>query len=318
MPADDSRPPSSQEQAALRELDNLQRAIEESRRRRLRANDAFDSFLKSFNENPASRETAKAMSWQGEAPAHVPSPPRPPDRPAPQFLGAKPLNVPAAEIADPKPLPVSVPPAELVDPKPQPVSAPPGEVVDQTDHGMAAPLPGNLDAGLAKPLVAGVPKVEPWPVPAALTVAGAPRRPRPQVVALAAVAVLALLAFLAWRGQDSDPQPAAPVEAAAKVPAPAPSADAASAATTGSQAPAVALLSTTRRVWVRVTVDGVKMMEQELPADSRVPLEPRSQVVIRAGDAGAVRLAIRGADQGPIGVAGQPATKAFKIEPSDR
>ena len=64
---------------------------------------------------------------------------------------------------------------------------------------------------------------------------------------------------------------------------------------------------------MRVLVDGVKTIERELPANARVPLAATSQIVIRAGDAGAVRVAIGGVDQGPLGPAGQIATKSFKL-----
>ena len=73
------------------------------------------------------------------------------------------------------------------------------------------------------------------------------------------------------------------------------------------------MVSTLRRVWVRITVDGQKVMEQELPADARIPLTPKSQVVVRAGDAGAVRVAIAGKDQGPVGRDGEVATKSFTV-----
>jgi hypothetical protein len=45
-----------------------------------------------------------------------------------------------------------------------------------------------------------------------------------------------------------------------------------------------------------------------------MPLNATAQVVIRAGDAGAVRVAIGGKDQGPLGPAGQPATRTFAVK----
>ena len=68
-----------------------------------------------------------------------------------------------------------------------------------------------------------------------------------------------------------------------------------------------------RKVWVRVLVDGQKVIERELPADARIPLTPISQIVVRAGDAGAVRVTIAGKDQGPVGRDGEVATRAFTI-----
>jgi hypothetical protein len=40
-----------------------------------------------------------------------------------------------------------------------------------------------------------------------------------------------------------------------------------------------------------------------------------SQIVIRAGDAGAVRVSIAGKDQGAFGPAGQAATRTFTVKP---
>ena len=45
-----------EEQAALAELERLQRELEESRRRRRQANDAFDSFLRSFGTRSSSSD----------------------------------------------------------------------------------------------------------------------------------------------------------------------------------------------------------------------------------------------------------------------
>ena len=55
------------------------------------------------------------------------------------------------------------------------------------------------------------------------------------------------------------------------------------------QPPPRAEISTLRQVWIRVTVDGQKVIERELPPNTRIPLNPASQFVVRAGDAGAVR-----------------------------
>lgn len=75
--------------------------------------------------------------------------------------------------------------------------------------------------------------------------------------------------------------------------------------------PPAAELVALRRVWVRVTIDGERVLERELPADTRVPLEAGEIIVVRAGDGGAVRLSIRGEDQGVLGVDGQVITRTF-------
>ena len=72
-------------------------------------------------------------------------------------------------------------------------------------------------------------------------------------------------------------------------------------------------LTTLRPVWVRVVVDGERLLERELPAGETVPLSPRETIVLRAGDAGAVRLAIGGKDQGPLGPDGRAVTRTFDV-----
>ena len=68
---------------------------------------------------------------------------------------------------------------------------------------------------------------------------------------------------------------------------------------------------TLRRVWLRVTVDGERTLEQEVQADKLIPLTPKQVVTIRAGDAGAVRVAVNGKDTGLFGTDGFPRTKTF-------
>ena len=71
-------------------------------------------------------------------------------------------------------------------------------------------------------------------------------------------------------------------------------------------------LTTVRVSWVRVTVDGEKTIERELPAGAKIPLVARQSIVVRAGDAGAVRVTIDGKDQGSFGPDGAVATRTFQ------
>jgi len=66
-----------------------------------------------------------------------------------------------------------------------------------------------------------------------------------------------------------------------------------------------------RRVWVRVIVDGTKAVERELRADERVALPPGRTIVIRTGDAGAIRLTMNGQDRGTVGPEGEVVTRTF-------
>ena len=65
-----------------------------------------------------------------------------------------------------------------------------------------------------------------------------------------------------------------------------------------------------RHVWVRATVDGKRILERELVAGDRVPLNGRT-MVIRAGDAGAVRIVIDGQDRGILGETGIALTRTY-------
>ena len=66
-----------------------------------------------------------------------------------------------------------------------------------------------------------------------------------------------------------------------------------------------------RRVWVRVIVDGTREVERELRVDERVALPPGRTIVIRTGDAGAIRLTMNGQDRGTLGPEGEVVTRTF-------
>lgn len=74
-----------------------------------------------------------------------------------------------------------------------------------------------------------------------------------------------------------------------------------------------------RRVWVRVTVDGTREVERELQANDRIPLRAGRTIVIRTGNAGAIRLTINGEDRGTLGREGEVVTRTVKTPaPSNR
>ena len=136
------------------------------------------------------------------------------------------------------------------------------------------------------------------------------RKTRPMIVGAATVVVAALLVtwWLMSRPRDAE-MPATrardPVASQAPPPAVAPR--------PAPLDPMESALTTTRAVWVRVTVDGQRILERELPANARVPLKVEKSVVIRAGDAGAIRLVLRGKDQGALGATGEVVTRTFSV-----
>ena len=147
------------------------------------------------------------------------------------------------------------------------------------------------------------------------------KTPRLAVLAFVVVVLAAAIGWSLWpRGAapSSGPgAPAAPAPAAtapAAVPTPPPQAP--PPATPAVAAPAAvpsAEVITTRTVWLRVIVDGERVLERQLPADTRVPLTAQKTIVIRTGDAGAVRVSIAGQDQGPIGKDGQVVNRSFTM-----
>lgn len=174
---------------------------------------------------------------------------------------------------------------------------------------------------LAPPPISTEPEpTTPAEVPAGLLAHPPPNRPRrirsAGVLGAAAVSIaVAGLLIRAWRDTPpesavaSPPAPTTRVAAPARTvsPAAAPAQVAAAPAPAGAQPHVTAL----RRVWVRVIVDGNKVLERELQAGDTVPFRPGGTVVVRTGDAGAVHLSIPGHD-GPLGRDGEVVTRTFR------
>ena len=67
-------------------------------------------------------------------------------------------------------------------------------------------------------------------------------------------------------------------------------------------------ISVTRRCWVSATVDGRKEIERLLQVDDRPTLDVRRELVLRAGDAGAVQMSINGVAAKSLGKNGEVVT----------
>ncbi|MEO5894606.1 MAG: DUF4115 domain-containing protein [Vicinamibacterales bacterium] len=162
-------------------------------------------------------------------------------------------------------------------------------------------------------------------------VASAPEIPAPRVdipqfskaprIFLLVLLVVAFGGVIGWSIWHRTRTPAASVvdqapAPAETAPAPPPASEAVTPPARGPAAAPHAELTTTRSVWLRITVDGDRVLERQLPADTRIPLTPETTIVIRTGDAGAVRLAIDGKDQGVLGRDGEVVTKTFTIRPT--
>jgi cytoskeleton protein RodZ len=185
-------------------------------------------------------------------------------------------------------------------------SVPAPSAAEPADPAASAPLPASTDS----PSPAAVP-------PEALRAPAARARvslPAPALLGGALVVLLAggLLIRSLWKPAPESPPSSggsgAPVAAPAPAAAPLPAAAAAAPSSESA-------ITTVRRVWMRVIVDGERVLEREVPAGTRVPLNAEKTIVIRTGDAGAVRLAIRGEERGSLGVEGEVVTRSFAVPP---
>lgn len=272
------------ERAALGELERFRREIERYRRQREAVHQEFDLFVSSFPSPesvfpPERPEVTPATRVQVDGTSSRPkvaAAPPPPPAPSP--------------AAGQRRTHAGVPPAP---PSPPPF-APPRPPAASTAAPVQTPRARDDAAGTVRKDIAG------------------PRRSR--ALALMLLVLLAIVAGIwTWnvrRGGSGQAASGAPrvtqAPPAETTPRPAETAPAA-AATSES------VLTTVRRAWVRVIADGERVVERELPADTRVPFNAEKTIIVRTGDAGAVRLSIRGADQGALGRDGQVVTRTFDV-----
>jgi hypothetical protein len=260
------------ERAALEELERLADKIQSSRRQRENAVAEFETFVKTFRQDRYEQLIAQHAAEQQAAGQAAAAPGNPRDR----ALDPHPPLAGAAASAAPTPPPTT------------PLAAKPRD-----------PIAVTVQVSSGKAWSTGV---------------SALLKPPYIRLAAAATAVIVLLLLVTWIWPESSTTPsrqpsailpAAQAPAAAPAPAPAP------VASTG---PARALsieLVTTRPVWMRVTADDRRALEREVPADQRIPVEADRSILIRAGDGGAVRLIIKGQDQGALGRDGQIANRSL-------
>lgn len=264
------------ERAALAELERVREQIQAYRAQRRDIQDEFGRLTRSF-KNAESAAPSAATSAVVMPHAEQPTPPHPTPPPAPP-----------AEAAVRSEAPVHLPPAATAAEPLLPAPEPPRETL---------PAPA---ADFDPPAVAPEPTASRAPA-----VAGA-------------VVVVALLAlFAAWMFSGPADQPASVTTKPPPAPAAVESAPAATPAPpAAAPAPRGSELTTIRRVWMRVLVDGQRVVEREVPADTRIPLAVKETIVIRTGDAGAVRLTLDGQDQGFLGREGQVVTRTFTVPPA--
>ena len=128
----------------------------------------------------------------------------------------------------------------------------------------------------------------------------------------AAVAILIGIGIVAllWQNARSVDAPAlTPVVGTTGV-APAPAAapltnDPPPAAAPAPANPLTLVIRASRACWVTATVDGQRVVYQLLPAGSERSLTGSREILLRAGDAGALRLTVNGRDAGAFGQSGE-------------
>jgi hypothetical protein len=77
--------------------------------------------------------------------------------------------------------------------------------------------------------------------------------------------------------------------------------------------PARVELHATREVWLRVIVDGERAVERLLAGGAQAAFDVGERITVRAGDAGAVRVVLGGADLGALGSDGAVVTRTFEL-----
>lgn len=274
--------PPFDERAALTELERFRSEIERYRRQRQAVHQEFEDFVSSM-PSPESVFPSEATTV---TPAKPPEARRAPTPATPE--------APAAPVT----------PANATvrkEPTAQSAGAPP--------RSTASPRPAVAPAS-------GVPRfTEVDSAPVAAAQAAAPKRSRAPLL-IVALLLAGGAGFWAWSAQRSGSPPERSDQAPIGQESPAPAPQPAETAPAAPAAPPViteSVVTTTRPVWVRVIADGERVVERELPADARVPFNAEKTIVIRTGDAGAVRLSIRGEDQGVLGRDGQVVTRTIDV-----
>lgn len=140
------------------------------------------------------------------------------------------------------------------------------------------------------------------------------------ILPLAATVLIGGLAFVYFWQRTHAPAAPPPTESSTPAsPAPPPASEARPAPAPPPSpvvSPSAVQLTTGRNVWLRVTVDGQRVLERELPAGQQLTYTPASSIVIRAGDAGAVRVKVGNGPDEPLGRDAFPATRRFTVRPS--
>jgi len=274
------------EHAALEELERVRNQIVRYQAERKALEEEFERFTASFKQPASPTRTPVAPPLQ-RTPAAPPSP-RTPSVPPP-IVPATAFE-PAAVVEGP-----SSPRNEEAAAAP-PAVEPPPLAVEPSPLAFEPPLPS-----------AELPQVP----------RSVHRLSRPTPLMIAGAVLLVGGTLFIWRQARPAVRPTG--QPSASVRSRAPETPPAKPTTVNRSAPPAqgareeSVVTTTRAVWVRVIADGVPVVERELPANTRLPFVARDKIMIRTGNAGAVRLTIGGIDQGSLGDFGEVVTRTFDV-----
>jgi len=273
------------EGAALEELERLKLGIEEWRRRRKDVQADFDRFVRGFRTPPSEREMGREINATPALQTAAVAPERPSAQTPAVDTSA---TEPAAPVTS-----VTIPTASATDP-----------AVSSSEP---APLPAESSL---PPMVATAVKSP--------SLSAEQRKRRTLLIAVtggvAALIAVGALLTRTWNARP-DGSPGAGSQPAAARATQVPRSTAPSNSTPNPVVPEAprSEITALRRVWARVVVDGTREVERELNAGDRIPLRAGRTIVIRAGNAGAVRLTINGEDRGLLGPEGEVVTRTLQI-----
>lgn len=131
-------------------------------------------------------------------------------------------------------------------------------------------------------------------------------------MAAVAIVVVAGIFLLFPRSATPPDTGQASENATPTAPTPAPVAPVPTSSAPVPAAPVQIEVTTVRRVWMRVIVDGERVVEREVPAGQQLRYSANREITVRAGDAGAVHVRVGTGEPVSLGRDGFPVTRTYR------
>jgi uncharacterized protein DUF4115 len=284
------------QRAILDELERLHDAIQFTRRQRQQKAEEFDAFVKTFRgprmiERQAAVEAIEAAAKAQGGESIPPSPP-------PIVPSFPPPPAPSRSARDA--------PGESSAPR---LAALPSEaVLRELRQKVETEESEDVLRELQRRVATSEPAVTRPPRPRS----AAARIPSRTLAIVVGAAVLLVIVLMLWRPWQ---RPASTTALPGQGPAQ-PATTPAGSGTTATAAPPTSRpvqleLTAARAVWLRVVADGKNVLEREVASGEVVSFGADQTIVVRAGDAGSVRVRQNGTDLGALGKDGLPTTRTF-------